>query len=81
MQFCDINTELIDYVGEVNKDKFGCFTPGTKIPIISEDELLEKNPDYLLILTWHFREFFLNNIKFRNKKLIFPLPILEVIET
>ena len=81
LQFCDINTKLIDYVGEVNKDKFGCFTPGTKIPIISEDELLEKNPDYLLILTWHFKDFFLNNIKFRNKKLIFPLPILEVIET
>ena len=25
-------------IAEVNPDKFGCFTPGTKIPIVSEAE-------------------------------------------
>ena len=36
LQFCNINTELIDYIGEVNKDKFGCFTPGTKIQLLAK---------------------------------------------
>lgn len=69
----------IEAIGEVNPDKYGTYTPGTNIPIISEDELLEKNPDYLLVLPWHFKEFFLASEKFSGVKLIFPLPSVEVV--
>jgi hypothetical protein len=69
-------------IAEVNKDKFGCFTPGTLIPIISEAEAREMKPDYFLVLPWHFKE----NIIEREKdylnaggKLFFPLPLLEVV--
>jgi len=79
LQFFEIDKLLIPYIGEVNSTKFGTFTPGTNIPIISEDDLLKKNPDYLLILPWHFRNFFINNEKFKGIKLIFPLPKLEII--
>ena len=45
-----------EVIGEVNNDKFGCYTPGSKIPIISEKELISMKPDYLLVLPWHFRD-------------------------
>jgi hypothetical protein len=45
---------LIESVAEVNPDKFGCFTPGTLIPMIDESEVLKSKPDYLLVLPWHF---------------------------
>jgi hypothetical protein len=79
MQRAGIGPELIDVIGEVNPDKFGCVTPGTGIPIIAEDEMLARNPDYLLVLPWHFREFFRSSPKFAGRTLVFPLPKLDIV--
>ena len=38
LQFCGLTAKEIPYIAEVNEDKFGSFTPGTHIPIISEEE-------------------------------------------
>lgn len=81
LQYCDITTRDIARVGEVNPDKFEAFTPGTLLPIISEDEVLAMQPDYLLVLPWHFRDFFLEHERFIDRNLIFPLPQLEVVRT
>jgi len=78
LQYCEFTDSDIPFVGEVNPEKYGRFTPGTKIPIISEDELIAKEPDYLLVLPWHFKEFFLASGKFGKSKLVFPLPELSV---
>ncbi len=82
LQHCGISRDLLPAIAEVNKDKFGCFTPGTAIPIISEAEAHAMNPDYFLVLPWHFR----SNIVAREKaflerggKLIFPLPGVEIV--
>ena len=80
LQYCGISTGEVDFVGEVNPEKFDCYTPGTWIPIISEANLLAKQPDYMIVLPWHFREFFIANKKFTGMKLVFPLPNLEVVE-
>jgi hypothetical protein len=80
LQYCGIGTKEVELVGEVNPEKLGCYTPGTWIPIISEQELLSKNPDYLIILPWHFRKFFTTNKKFTGMSLVFPLPKVELVE-
>jgi NDP-4-keto-2,6-dideoxyhexose 3-C-methyltransferase len=79
LQYCDITESDIPWVGEVNPDKLGCFTPGTLLPIISEDEILAMKPDYLLILPWHFRSFFGEHPRFVGRNLLFALPHLNVI--
>jgi len=79
LQYCSLTEKDIGAIGEVNSDKFGCYTPGTRIPIVSEDELLRRMPDYLLVLPWHFRKFFKGNPKFSSAKLVVPLPRLEFI--
>jgi NDP-4-keto-2,6-dideoxyhexose 3-C-methyltransferase len=79
LQYCGVTESDILEVGEVNPEKFGSLTPGTFLPIVSEDEVLARNPDYLLILPWHFRDFFCGNPKFAGRKLIFPLPHLEMV--
>lgn len=78
LQYCGITKKDVSFVGEVNTDKFGCFTPGTCIPIISENELLARKPDYLVVLPWHFRRSFLGNKKFSGFTMVFPLPRLEI---
>ena len=80
LQYCGLTTKEIEFVGEVNPEKFGCYTPGTWIPIIPEQELLAKKPDYLIVLPWHFRKFFIANKKFSSMSLVFPLPKVEVVK-
>jgi NDP-4-keto-2,6-dideoxyhexose 3-C-methyltransferase len=80
LQYCGLTEKEVECVGEVNSEKFGCYTPGTWIPIISEQELLSRKPDYLLVLPWHFREGFLSNKNFSGISLVFPLPTLEVVD-
>jgi hypothetical protein len=80
LQYCGVTEEDISFVGEVNPEKYDCYTPGTWIPIIPEAELLLKKPDYLIVLPWHFRKFFLENSKYRGVNLVFPLPNIEIVE-
>ncbi len=82
LQFCNFTTEHIPYIAEVNTQKFGCYTPGTLIPIISEEEARAMKPDYFLVLPWHFK----NSIIEREQeylenggKFIFPLPEIEIV--
>lgn len=79
LQYCGIDDQLLAEIGEVNEDKFGAFTPGTLIPLVSEDQVLASNPDYLLVLPWHFRAFFESLPKMKGRNLVFPLPRFEVV--
>jgi hypothetical protein len=80
LQYCGVTGEDISFVGEVNPEKYDCYTPGTWISIIPEAELLSQKPDYLIVLPWHFRKFFLENVKYRGVNLVFPLPNIEIVE-
>jgi len=80
LQYCGITAALLPLIGEANQDKFGAYTPGTRIPLVAEDEVLALKPDYLLVLPWHFRSFFLASPKMRGKKLVFPLPTFEIVQ-
>ena len=79
LQYFNLDATLIKAIGEVNPDKFGTFTPGSLIPIISEDDVLNQKPDYILILPWHFRSFFTKLSKLKDTNLVFPLPQLEIV--
>ena len=79
LQTWGITPDDILVVGDVNPDKDGSFTPGTWIPITDEDSVLS-NYDVFVILPWHFKNFFVNNPKFKNKILVFPLPVPEVVQ-
>jgi NDP-4-keto-2,6-dideoxyhexose 3-C-methyltransferase len=82
LQFCGITPSCLPFIAEVNPDKFGAFTPGSLIPIISEEQAKSMRPSCFLVFPWHFRD----NIVDREEsfvqnggKLIFPLPSIEVV--
>lgn len=79
LQYCGLTVQQVDCVGEVNAEKFGCYTPGTWLPIVPEHELFAKVPDYMIVLPWHFRSFFTSNKKLSGMNLVFPLPEVEVV--
>ncbi len=82
LQFCGITEKQLSAIAEVNPEKFGRFTPGTNIPIVSEADAKAMNPDYMLVLPWHFKENILRREQQyldKGGKLIFPLPEIEII--
>lgn len=79
LQTWEITSQDILAVGDVNPDKEGSFTPGTWIPIKSEDFVINEY-DVFVVLPWHFKNFFINNQKFKGKKLLFPLPNPEIVD-
>jgi hypothetical protein len=82
LQYFSINKELLECIAEVNPDKFGKETPGTLIPIVSEEESKKMSPDYYLVLPWHFKNFILkkeSEFLKRGGKFILPLPELTII--
>ena len=82
LQFCQFTTNDLFGIAEVNKDKFGKYTPGSKIPIRTENEIKKENPEYMLVLPWHFRESIISREKeylLNGGKLIFPLPEIEIV--
>lgn len=83
LQWCGIDNRIIDVAAERNPDKYGAYTLGTDIPIVSEADSREMKPDYYLVLPWHFKEEFLKReeeILQRGVGLIFPLPNVEIIK-
>ena len=82
LQYCNIGTDLLPYIGDITPFKDGAYTPGSKIPVISMEKAKAMKPDYFLVLPWAFR----NDIVLREKetlssgvKLIFPLPFVEIV--
>jgi len=83
LQWCGIDNRIIDVAAERNPDKYGAYTLGTDIPIVSEADSRAMKPDYYLVLPWHFKEEFLKReeeILQRGVGLIFPLPNMEIIK-
>ena len=70
-------------ISDVNVYKHGRVTPGTRIPIVSEIRFKEFEPDYAIVLPWHFQDSIIQReTEFLNRggRLIFPLPSIQVIE-
>jgi SAM-dependent methyltransferase len=82
LQFAGIDRDLLPAIAEVNEDKFGCVTPGSWIPIISEAEARARKPDYFLVFPWHFRTGIIEReaaYLAAGGRLLFPLPSIDVV--
>lgn len=82
LQYFDLDTRLIKAATDKNPDKWGRKTVGTMIPIVSIDQYRKDNPDYLLVLPWHFpKEIPEQECEWLKKggKMIFPLPEFRLV--
>lgn len=82
LQFYNLNNKLIKNAAERNPNKWGLKTIGTGIPIVSEIEIRNVKPDYLLILPWHFLKEFIEREQEYLKlggHFIVPLPEFKII--
>ncbi len=77
LQYCGITADDLPCIGEVSEEKHGAVTPGSGIPIVSEEEAKSRRPDQLLVLPWVHRGGFLEREQefvANGGRLVFPLP-------
>ena len=77
LNYCGITPQDLIAISDLEPQKDGAVTPGTRIPIISHEKLREIHPDYALVLAWHYRpEIIKSEINYLEKggKLVFDLP-------
>ena len=83
LNHCDISSDKIPLICDENEEKFGRYTPGSNIKIISKKVMRRINPDYLLVMIWSFKsEVIKQEMKYIKKggKLIFHLPFLHIVD-
>jgi 2-polyprenyl-3-methyl-5-hydroxy-6-metoxy-1,4-benzoquinol methylase len=56
LNYCGLRRDFIDYTCDLNPHKQGLFLPGSHIPILAPEALVEDKPDVVLILPWNLRE-------------------------
>lgn len=81
LNYFGVGRETLDFVVDRNPVKQGKFTPGTYVPIVAPEKLLEQQPDYVLLLTWNIAdEVLAQQAEYRRRggKFITPIPELKV---
>jgi len=82
LHYCGIGRETLDFVVDRSAVKQGRLTPGTHLPIVAPAMLLERRPDYVLLLTWNFAEEILAQQQaYRDAggKFIVPVPEVRIV--
>lgn len=83
LEYCKLNSKSIKYIAEQKESlKIGLYTPGTHIPVVNEAIAIKRQPDYAVMLSWHYAKTIIKNLRKKNfkSKIILPLPKIRVIK-
>lgn len=82
LNYCGLDTRMIDFTVDRSPHKQGKFLPGSLIPIYSPEKIIEMKPDYLIILPWNLREEIMQQTQYIREwggQYIVPIPQPQVI--
>jgi len=81
LNYAGVKTEYIDCVVDKNPHKQNKFLPGSHIPVLKEEVIKEKKPDYILILPWNLREEIVQQLGYVRDwggEFVTPIPQVKV---
>ena len=83
LNFVGVTPDLMPYIAEQNTSlKIGLFLPGKHIPIVDEKRLFDEQPEYAVMLSWHYAEPIIAALRRRGlkSKIVMPLPDVHIVE-
>lgn len=83
LNYCGIDRELMPYIAEQPASlKLGLHLPGKHIPVVDNEILFREQPDYVVLLAWHYWEPISKQLRERGlqSKLVMPLPEVKVLD-
>ena len=81
LNFCALTPADIPQVADRNPHKQSKFLPGTHIPVVSPETLLQSKPDYVLILPWNLQQEIRQQLREINQwggRFVTPVPLVRV---
>jgi len=81
LNFCGVTPQDISFVADRSPHKQKKWLPGTHIPVVSPEELMRSQPDYVLILPWNLQHEIrrqLDGIKAWGGRFVTPVPLVRV---
>jgi hypothetical protein len=83
LNFYGFNADIMPYIGELPTSlKLDLYLPGAHIPIVNNERIRREQPDYLIILSWHFLEPIAKRLREEGitSKLVTPLPEFRILD-
>jgi SAM-dependent methyltransferase len=83
LNYCGIRTDLLDYTVDRNPYKHGLYTPGTHIPILPPEMIVETRPDYVVVLPWNLIDEIASQLEYVSEwggRLVVPIPHANVLD-
>lgn len=83
LNFCGVKNDLVDFVVDANPHKQNKYLPASHIPVVSDEWIREKKPDYILILPWNIQEEIMGQLTYIREwkgKFVIPIPGLRIID-
>lgn len=84
INYYGVDKTLIPYIAQLpQSEKVGKFLPGTHIPIVDNQIILKEQPDYIVILAWHYSDYIIKNWRAKGikSKFVLPLPEFRIIDS
>ena len=83
LNYCGVGRDLLEYTVDRSPHKQGRMIPGVRVPIEAPEKILERKPDYVLILPWNIKDEVISQmsgVRDWGAKFLVAIPSLEVID-
>ena len=82
LNYAGVRPDLFPFVADISPAKQGKFLPGSRIPIVSEERIIEDKPDYVVVLPWNWKTEIMKRLEYVRSwggKFVVAVPRLEVL--
>ncbi len=83
LNYYGVDSDLLPYLAEQPTSlKLGMYLPGKHIPVVNNQRLIDEQPDYVVLLAWHYAKPIMKQLKARGLKsdFVLPLPDFEIVK-
>ena len=82
LNYCGVGKELVAFTVDRSPHKQGTLLPGSRIPVLAPEALLEARPDWVLILPWNLKDEItaqMAAVRDWGGRFVVPIPRLEIV--